>query len=407
MDNNSKYFITLLSSFINQKEPVQKLEIDWCEVQKLAMIHSVGGIIYSMANKLEEIYKPKLDILQKMTQDYALTILRSSIQEYEMENLINSLDNAKIPHVLIKGFIIRDYYPAKEMRTMGDIDILIKYEDREKTDKLMLNMGYIAGHKEEEVWDYTKNSVHIEVHTQIMYHNLTNNVDYVSYFSEAWNHVIQKSNVYTYELNDEYHLLFILIHTAKHLNGSGCGIRMIMDIAMYLIYFKDSLDWNYLNREIEKLNLVLFTKNILILCKMWFEVKFPYELPKLDDDFYRDLSDYILSAGTYGYFQRNPNTKILRNEFLKSKVEVNGFRKTLAMINLYRKIFFPNYKDMSKIKYYSFIKNRPWLIPFGWIYRVFRCIFLKSEKSLGLLGDISNEQEESEKQYKIIRRLGL
>ncbi|MCB2300099.1 nucleotidyltransferase domain-containing protein [Clostridium tagluense] len=404
MDNNTVCFISLLSAFINGREPQKKGDFSWEQVYKLARIHSVSGILYLMAKKFKEGHPPDIVLLDKMKKDFNSTLVKSVTQDDEIQLIIEKLNESKIHHAFMKGFVVKNYYPVKEMRTMGDIDFLIKPEDREKTHTLMLEMGYEVGNADEnQHWDYTKGTVHIEIHTQIMYHNITNGVDYVSYFSDAWSHVKRKSKGYTYELTEEYHFLFLLVHMAKHFDSSGCGIRMIMDVATYLIYFKNKLDWDVINEEIEELGLVLFSKNIFILCKLWFGVEFPVELPKLDESFYKDLSHYILSAGTFGFYQRNRQVSTLRKEYKNDKGELI----VLALLRAYRKICFPSYENMSKIKRYSFLKNRPFLLPVAWIYRAWRSISVKSKSSFGMLFDLAKSKEESKVQYEIISKLGL
>jgi hypothetical protein len=404
MDNNTTYFISLLSAFINGRGPRKEGEFSWEQVYKLSRIHFVSGMLYLMVKKLKEESRPDKVLLDKMKNDFNSTLVKSVTQDEEMELIIEKLNGYKIPHVFMKGFVVKNYYPVKEMRTMGDIDFLIKPEDREKTHTLMLELGYEVGNtNESQHWDYTLGTVHIEIHTQIMYHNITNGVDYVSYFSDIWSHVRRKSKGYTYELTEEYHFLFLLVHMAKHFDGSGCGIRMIMDIAMYLIYFKDKLHWDVINGEIEKLDLVLFSKNIFILCNRWFGVELPEELPKMDESFYKDLSHYILSAGTFGFYQRNIFVSTIRKEYKNDK----GDLTVLALLRAYIKICFPSYENMSNNKRYSFLKNQPFLLPVAWIHRACRSISVKSKSSFAMLFNLAKGKEESKVQYEIISKLGL
>lgn len=407
MDIHTKYFIALLSAFINQHVPRQELDVDWAEIHRLATIHSVGGIVYLMAKKLDETHRPNSELLQKMEKNFASTIAISTVQNNEIEILKNTLNRAKVPHVFFKGSVIKNYYPVKEMRTMGDIDFLIKPMDREKTHKLLLELGYKAYQIEGEVWNYTKGTVHLEVHTQIMYHNISNSIDYVSYFSDVWSHVRQTSKGYTYGLTDEFHFLYLLVHTAKHFDGSGCGIRMLMDIAIYLIYFQGRLNWNYIQSEIQKLKLGVFSKNIFILCKLWFDVMFQEELPRQEESFYEELSQYILAAGTFGFYQRNPEARALLKIYSNHKVENQDFvPDVVTPLNFYKKRFFPDYKTMGECSYYSFIKNKPWLLPVGWMYRFLRCL-INYERYFEVLINVVKSKEESLKQYEVLRRLGL
>lgn len=403
MDKDTVYFISLLSAFINGQDPQQEGDVNWEKVYRLSTVHAVSGIAYLIAKKLKGAYPLDNVLLNQMKKEFKATLVKSVKQEAEIERIIEKLIGDRIPHAFMKGFVVKNYYPVKEMRTMGDIDFLIKPEDRLKTHSMMLELGYEAGQIEGEVWDYTLGTVHLEIHTQIMYRNIANGVDYVSYFSDTWGHVRRKVNGYTYELTEEYHFLFLLVHIAKHFDGSGCGIRMIMDIAMYLIYYKDRLNWNYIEDEIEKLQLVQFSETIFSLCNLWFSVEFPEKLPRLEEHFYRDLSHYILSAGTFGFYQRNSHARKLRIEYTNEKET----SQVLSIIRMYRKTCFPSYEKMSKIKKYSFLRKRPILLPVAWIDRAYRSIIVKGNRSLGMLVDISEIKEEAKVQYELFYKLGL
>lgn len=45
-----------------------------------------------------------------------------------MVQVIECLNQKKIFHVLMKGWVLKRYYPILELRTMGDIDFLIREE---------------------------------------------------------------------------------------------------------------------------------------------------------------------------------------------------------------------------------------------------------------------------------------
>jgi hypothetical protein len=407
MDRNTEYFISLLSSFINKEKPALIKNIDWNQIYNLGKIHSLSGILYLMAKGIKEEYKPSSELLKQMKKDFIKAAILSASQENETNNIIRALNEAKISHVLMKGCVIRNYYPAKEMRTMGDIDILIKQQDRKKSHNLLKSMGYTPGNTFGEVWNYTKGNVHFEIHTHIMCRNMHNGTNYVGYFSGAWNHVVQALNPYTFEFNREYHFVYLMVHMAKHFDGSGCGIRMILDIALYLNYFKNSLDWSYIDKEIEKLNLSAFSKNIYILCTRWFGTSINFKLPSMEKDFYDKLSHYILSAGTFGFYQRNPNAATLRNEYLENKVKHKSLFEKFSIINVYRKKLFPSYESMLNSQYCWLIKNKPLLLPIAWIYKFLRCAFKDPKKLLSLLFGIAKSREESKKQYEIFSKLGL
>lgn len=49
-----------------------------------------------------------------------------------LEDVKTLYASAQCPYITFKGAILREYYPVPESRAMGDIDVLIKAEDRDK-----------------------------------------------------------------------------------------------------------------------------------------------------------------------------------------------------------------------------------------------------------------------------------
>lgn len=402
MDHHTKYYISLLSAFIRQQEPLQEQNIDWEQVFQLGNIHSVSGMIYFMAKGLPEKYRPNAPLLQTMKQDFTSTIVRAAAQDDEMNRVIDELCRAEIPHLICKGYAIKNNYPVQEMRTMGDIDILIQPRHREKTHTLLQELGYKAGHKTDEVWHYGKSRVYLEIHTQLISRNLIHKFDYTTYFCSVWNHAVMKPNGYTYELSVEYHLLYLLVHMAKHFYGYGCGIRMIMDVAMVMIRYEKEIDWDDVNKEIERLDLGLFALNIFSLCDRWFEASSPARPSAMEENLYEEISGYILSAGTFGFYDRDRLASRLR--------KVQGDMKATeepALLKMYLRIVFPDYEYMSRVPYCLFLKNRPLLLPAAWIVRISRGLMSRTGITLGSFLGMKKNKKEFRKQVDLISKLGL
>lgn len=404
MNSNRQYFINLLSSFINGttiQTPPQN--IDWEEIYHLSKIHSTTAIVYASMNQLEEQYKPEKEIYDKFQWFFYSTIKRDLEFDKHITQLKENLEKEKIPHIFVKGHVLKNYYPYGQLRTMGDVDFLIKKEDREKSHEVVLKMNYKKRCETAGVWAYTKDVSHIEIHTDLIYEEIKKDVDFQEYFSHAWDNAVLVHGDYTYELKKEYHLIFLLVHIAKHFNYSGCGIRMIMDIAVFLNNFVEDLDWNYIWSELEKLNLVLFTKNIFALCSKWFDSKLPIDEPILEENFYNRIYDFVLSKGTFGFYNNDKQATLVRKEHKKS--ENNSYKKSIFKVCKYF-VFLP-YEDMIKMEKYSFIKDRKYLLPVAWLYRLLYTLINKPNKGFKLIDKTMKVEEEARYQYNIISELGI
>lgn len=87
----------------------------------------------------------------------------------------------------------------------------------EQAHGLMTDLGYECESDKGDVWVYRRGSVSIEMHTRI-----------------AGNCIF---------LSREYHFCFLIYHIAKHLSSTGAGIRMFLDIAVFLRCYGKEFDW--------------------------------------------------------------------------------------------------------------------------------------------------------------------
>ena len=143
MDKNKKYFFKLLSGYIHGTTVQYNDEIDWNIVFNIADKHSLSGIIYNMFQKQSNMVNISKSLIEKEQIDYWTKVQNSVNKDYEMKKIIKELSLKKIPHVLMKGYIIKNLYPDPDLRTMGDVDFLIKEEDMEKVDEILTTgLGY-------------------------------------------------------------------------------------------------------------------------------------------------------------------------------------------------------------------------------------------------------------------------
>ena len=54
------------------------------------------------------------------------------MQQLELENVMAHFEKEGIDYVPLKGWIIKNLYPKPDMRSMCDVDILIRDEDKKK-----------------------------------------------------------------------------------------------------------------------------------------------------------------------------------------------------------------------------------------------------------------------------------
>lgn len=271
--------------------------------------------------------------------------------EYELENICNALETAKVSFIPLKGSVIRKYYPEPWMRTSADIDVLIHGTDIERA-KLYLseNLKYkYAGTNEYDVSFYTAGGCHIELHFNLMEDDLVSSAAAV--LENVWDTAVEHTGCdYWYEMSDELFYYYHIAHMAKHFVIGGCGIRPFIDL--YILNHKFNFDKEKCNLLFARGGLTDFAKAAELLSEVWFNNA------EHTDITYR-MQEYILCGGVYGTHE---NHLMVQQRKLGGKFEY-----------ILYKIFIP-YKELKKL--YPILEKHRWLTPAMEIRRWFRHIFV-------------------------------
>lgn len=394
MSDSAKNFIKLLSSYLNNNE-IQLYNPDWNEIFEIASIHDLCGILYANINS-KKICANK-EIMKKLETMFVSTIRYSTVQEITLQNLIKILSDNKIRHILFKGTVLKDYYPDKELRSMGDIDIVIDNENQKAIHDILIEKGFefdeLASHK--SVRNYIKNNVCFEIHSQIIEKNLFDDIDYISYFNDNFGNAVLIKD-YTYEFNYEYHFLYIMVHMAKHFKFSGCGVRMLLDVAVFVKHLSNVLKWDVIEKELSVLGLERFSANIFELCKKWFNVVIPIFDFETDESEVNLIGDYIIDGGVFGYNGKNVDAlRFIEND------------ETFAckLKNILRMVF-PSYEHL-KSRYVWFENVPKCLLPLGWLRFWWFRVIKNRENNVGRIKNAFRDNEDASIHNKLLNIAGL
>lgn len=396
------YLIEMASAFLNDTKLEAKREVPWDEVLYLARIHSLTGLLGYMSQLECSAFKPNEELRRQFLDLYFCSLQASIARDAAYQHIIDSLCGQRIPHLLMKGYVIQDYYPLRELRSMGDLDFVVHEEDLEKTDRLLKENGFTFQVKVGFVSEYVKGNIKAEAHTKLFSSTYTElNGSLVEYFSDCWAHAVRRDNGYSYEPDREYHLLYLLSHMAKHFRAGGCGVRMVLDIAVYLHYFEGRLDERYLWNELEKMQLSRFAQTIFGLCNRWFAVPLPGGVPALEDGTCRILSSFILGKGTFG----GENANLFAGEFRREYEKNAGKNRLILRAGSLLRAAFPG-ADILK-SYHPKAGDGFWFSLLAWFRRTYILLFRKKGYPQKLLRDMKNASGEAEASYALLRTIGL
>ena len=166
METEYSYLLHLLGAFLREEAPEVSDAVDWQKLLQLARIHGVPGILGYMGRTYPICSDPQMKAqLRSLCMHSVAVFARRNVQA----NAVTAeLEKTGIDHILMKGYVLRDYYPVPELRSFNDIDIVIHRSDRKRCDERMLELGFQRHTDWEPVYSYFRDNELYEIHTEIM-----------------------------------------------------------------------------------------------------------------------------------------------------------------------------------------------------------------------------------------------
>lgn len=370
MTEADKCYLSVLADYCNGRKTIPEHPDDpafWKRICTLAEAHATSGIVWKQCGQF--LQEKQMEIAGRIHKGFMQEILKYHCARQDLQEVSEALKEAEIPFLLMKGARVQNYYPEPALRTMADIDILIRKEDRGKSDRIMKNMGFYSYIGNQAVWVYDRDLVSYEFHDRMMYETLTSSVDYSAYFDQVWEHLVPDPETGMQQIEPSYHYLYLLVHLAKHVIHAGMGFRSFMDLSFAAEQEKDRIDWDWLQQELRYLQLDHFAATCASLCKYWFGVSLPFAGLPLTEEFLTEATERVIEDGTFGRRGRRNTEGYAAKDIKRSRLPY-----WLESIRIMFKRAFPSYQDMRIIPWYSFLDGRPWLLPAAWIYRWFRAL---------------------------------
>ena len=342
--------IALLRSFIHGTKPEVE---DPAALLGLAQMQNLLPVLAYMDKKWT-LFSDEM-LRARLGRQLRQTIFLHTQRYGAFESLSAALSGAGIDHLPVKGWYLRHLYEVPELRTFGDIDILIRREDREKAHELMVAQGFTVNTDWEPTYTYRRDAELYELHTNLMDASLDDRSDLPAYFADAWSHASPVGNR-CYAPEETFHFLYTLCHLAKHLYSGGAGLRMYLDAALFIHRRGESLDWTAVRREMDALKLGRFLDTVLTCCESWFGVSAPCDFVRVGA--VEELLTYTLDADLFGKLR---DKSVVQSRNRRESAESDG------RLSAVRRILFPPYEAL--VKRYTYIEGKKWLIPAALVHR--------------------------------------
>lgn len=340
-ENISKLFFSLIKSeLVNEKiEYTQLTDEEIKELFILSKKHDVVNLIADalIRNNLIETSSP---YYAKFRYELKYSVGFVANLEYEIEHIRSVFKKNHISYILLKGSVLRNYYPEPWMRTSCDIDVLVRDEQLDEAVNALTQTGYkVDGNKHyHDINLYAPGGMHLELH-----HNIKEREEKMDrVLDKVWQYSV-KVNDFEYAESPEFFRFHHIAHMAYHFIHGGCGIRSFIDL--WIFENKIETDDKIYRDLLKQANLEKFEKYAFKLMHYWLDNGGA-------DEQILNMEHYILTGSTYGSTEKS--------------VIIGNYKAGSKFKYFLNRIFMP-LEDLATI--YPKLYKHKWLLPFYQISR--------------------------------------
>ena len=305
------------------------------------------------------------------------------------KQLLELLDEHNIPCVILKGAAAAMYYPHPTLRSMGDVDFLVKREDLDRAAEVLEASGYELEHEKDlskHHFGYSKGGVHFELHWRIP---LVREDDekWMSFFKDGIDHKeFRTIGDFTFPVFHEVlNGLVLIFHVNQHLR-EGLGLRQIIDWMMYINQLSESVWQEQMIPMLEQTGMKTLAFTVTSLCQTYLGLRPIVENP--EEYPYEALMGLVIEKGNFG---RKAGINGRTVAFVISSTEKGSFFRRLQAGGLSR---------WKAAKKYKVLRH------FAWIYQAFRImgIFLRNKMTPKRFAE---QRRKGIEQRKLLEELGV
>ena len=362
MTRDQQFFLDTLADYLWERKTNPPEGLDWKQVVTYARSHQVEGIFWKQC-KDYLLSNPQLEEIKGLLETAsAKTLFFYANNRQAFNEITAEFKKERVRFFFIKGMDVATLYSVPAYRTMGDMDIVMPFSDRERSHDILTRLGYMCG-EGERVKVYRRGQTNLEIHDQLV--NSENIEAQVrrAYFNDYWKYVRENNGIGV--LDWSFHFLFLIEHTKQHFSANGVGFRQFMDIAVTAKNQK-GLNWSWIEQELRRIDLWEFASTAFAFCNKWWGVDVPLGLKNLDENFYYESTEFVFKNGVFGFDNENSSIHLVEKQ-----MRVASLPKFLQIVRVVITKVCISYSAAVMLPYLSFVNGKKYLLPFAWIYRVF------------------------------------
>ena len=316
----------------------------WGELYRLAKHHDLCHIVAEGVSRLA--VSPPDGILSKLERQRMIALYRTEQMTFELASLTAVLGERSIPHLPLKGSVLRELYPSPELRLSCDIDLLVSRRDLAAAREALVSIGYTdEGENSHDVQLYAPSGLHVELHFDLIESGYL--PEAAALLEDVFRYASpEPDRPFTYRLSDEMFYFYHIAHMAKHFSVTGgCGVRPFLDLFILSLAGRCG-DADARAELLLRGGLSAFEAAATELSQIWMrgEAHTPRSAA---------LSSFVLTGGVYGA--------------VENRVAVSRGKGKGRLAYLLSRLL-PSYRFM--IFRYPILRRLPILLPFLYVVRI-------------------------------------
>lgn len=404
MNKEQEAIINILRLIINKSKVdtsiIKNLRLK--EVYDEIEAHNITALVYYVLDK--ELLKKQDNVVYEQWKKKVFLMNMSQIRLFnDAFNSVEKIINSGYEVIFLKGSILKRFYKAPELRTMGDIDILVRREDEDNISKILLSEGYEKHNEEHKVHcEYIASGrMGIEVHRKLVNEDYFNG-DASEFENDLWNNIIEVEfkGKKLKSLSLENLVVHLILHMAVHAKYSGFGLRQIVDLALLMKEKSNEINWNDVHSKLKSCNMMKFTVGIIKTINNLFEVAIPKEFNSLNlvtEKEVNSLLDLIMLSGVNG-------KKDVEDGF-NALVSKEATEDNVSKFKKIKMLAFPKAENMTER--YNYAKKNKVLLPIAWIHHAYYGVVIKKHGIRGSITSINKGLNVSDAKNGLIKTFEL
>ena len=351
--------LTLLRNALWHQPGTLPEQLNWETLDTMAKQQGVLALIYDGAVALK-VQMPA-ELKQKWNQLTLTAVMKNERLLVAQDQLLEQLQQADIPAVILKGSSVAQYYPQPDLRVLGDIDVLIPSECLEQAKPIMAQCGYESqGSGHDFHLGYSRPGVYVELHYDVTTLPQCRGGDMAKLEIQNFLKYRERGAMENHGfpmLSERHQALMLLLHMVRHMLGGGIGLRQLSDWAMYVAAVDPEKIKNDIAPMLERCGLLRYAQVATVTCVRYLGLPQRHAAwceGVTDEDTGAFMQD-LFRAGNMGSADSEQIGRLL------AKGSVWEGKRSLLNVSL------AGLSEYATRRYPITRKHR-WLLPFFWVY---------------------------------------